>query len=333
MSKHILVIGSGSVGKRHARNLHALGCRISSTDPRGDRLAELAAETPVVSQFATVEEALRAGTDYAGAVVGSPPSVHVAQTKVCLAAGIPVLLEKPVAPSLEDAADLATAARASAVPVLLGYTWRWWPPLRRVHELLAAQAVGPLRYVQFHMSAHLADWHPWERYQDFFMASQALGGGALLDESHWIDLALWLFGLPTLLSARIEKLSDLAIDSDDNVDMLMVYPDNLRVSVHLDIYGRPHEKFIRFVGEGGTLLWSADPNRVLVGHESAGWTSVEDFACERNDMFVAVAEEFIGMLDGAPSTTCTLDDGLRVLKVIETARRSSADGRAVVLDA
>jgi predicted dehydrogenase len=41
------------------------------------------------------------------------------------------------------------------------------------------------------MSAHLADWHPWERYQDFFMAQAALGGGALLDESHFLDLMLW----------------------------------------------------------------------------------------------------------------------------------------------
>jgi len=333
LSKHILVVGSGSIGKRHARNLHALGCRISSIDPRNDRLAELAAETPVEGQFATVEDALRAGTAYDGAVIGSPPSVHVAQTIVCLQARMPVLLEKPVAPTLEAATRLTDAARATAVPVLLGYTWRWWPPLRRVRELLGAQAIGPLRHVQFHMSAHLADWHPWERYQDFFMASRALGGGALLDESHWIDLALWLFGLPAALSARVEKLSDLAIDSDDNVDMLMVYPDNLRINVHLDIYGRPHEKFIRFVGEGGTLLWSADPNRVSVGHESIGWTSVEDFTCERNDMFVAVVEEFLDVLGGAPVTTCTLEDGLRVLKVIEAARAASAEGRTVTLDA
>ena len=58
-----------------------------------------------------------------------------------------------------------------------------------------ANAVGGLRHARFVMSAHLADWHPWERYQDFFMASRDQGGGALLDESHFIDLMLWFFGV------------------------------------------------------------------------------------------------------------------------------------------
>ena len=42
----------------------------------------------------------------------------------------------------------------------MGYTWRWWPPLRKVRELLSEGAIGTIRHVQFHMSAHLADWHP-----------------------------------------------------------------------------------------------------------------------------------------------------------------------------
>ena len=86
---------------------------------------------------------------------------------------------------------------------------------------LIASGVRPDRIlsVTFTMSAHLADWHPWERYQDFFMSNAAMGGGALLDESHWLDLMLWFFGMPDRLFAKIEKLSDLEIETDDNVDM------------------------------------------------------------------------------------------------------------------
>ncbi len=50
--KHIPIIGSGSVGKRHARNLSALGCRISCVDPRAERRDELAQETAIVGSFA-----------------------------------------------------------------------------------------------------------------------------------------------------------------------------------------------------------------------------------------------------------------------------------------
>lgn len=331
MQPHLLIIGSGSVGKRHARNFSALGCRISCTDPRLDRIAALSAETPIVGGFTSVEDAL-ATTKFDGGIICSPPHVHVSQAEACLNAGLPVLLEKPVCSNLTDACRLANTQKRMGVPLLLGYTWRWWPPLGRVRVLLDKQAVGALRHVRFVMSAHLADWHPWERYQDFFMAKRELGGGALLDESHWTDLACWMFGEPETVNARVEKLSDLDIDSDDNVDMVLTYQKGLRVSLHLDLYGRPHEKSITFVGEAGTIRWSADPNHVAVGHGMTGWDSVEHFKCERNDMFIAVAQEFMSMLSGECLARCTLADGVIVLRVIEAARRSSLEGRTVRMD-
>ena len=198
-------------------------------------------------------------------------------------------------------------------------------------QLLDEGQIGTLRHVQFHMSAHLADWHPWEDYREFFMAKRELGGGALLDESHWIDLMLWLFGMPTEVSGRVERISDLQIDCDDNVDLLFAYANGLRVTMHLDLYGRPHEKFIRFVGADGTLLWSADPNRTAIGHTLSQTWHTETHLCERNDMFVALAREFVGVLGGAPVRTCTIEDGVKVLQVIEAARKASASRCSVAV--
>jgi predicted dehydrogenase len=330
MAPHILIIGSGSVGKRHARNLAALGCRISCVDPRAERRAELAAETPVVGAYATAEEGLQAGELY-GVVVASPTAYHPANTIAALEAKLPVLLEKPVAKTAAEARTMLAAEERTGVPVLLGYTWRWWPPLRRLRALLEEKTVGTLRHVQFHMSAHLADWHPWEPYQEFFMASAAQGGGALLDESHWIDQMVWLFGRPQQLIGRVEKISDLDIDADDNVDVLAMFANGLRVSLHLDLYGRPHEKFIRFVGEGGTLIWSADPNRIALSSDAAQNWKEQIFTHERNDMFVEVAKEFLEVVAGRAEPSCTLAEGVGVMELIEAIRTSSKDGRAVAV--
>ena len=95
------------------------------------------------------------------------------------------------------------------------------------------------------------------------MASSALGGGALLDESHWIDLMLWFFGRPQKLFSKIDKISSLEIETDDNVDMIAYFKDHLQVNLHLDLYTRPHEKSIQFVGESGTLIW--EPNQIRIG--------------------------------------------------------------------
>ncbi len=248
-----------------------------------------------------------------------------------LEAGIPVLLEKPLAAHLADGLRLDHALKKSSVGVLLGYTWRWWPALARARELIREGSVGTVRHVQFNMAAHLADWHPWERYQDFFMASKAQGGGALLDESHWLDLMVWFFGMPTRLFARVGRISDLQIETDDCVDMVVEYGGGMRVTLHLDLIARPHDKSIRFVGERGTLVWTAEPNRIAVAHEAEAKWQTESFEGERNDMFMAVAREFMDVMDGAQPRTCTVADGVRVMGLVEVARISNEEGRMVAL--
>ena len=324
---HVLVIGSGSAGRRHARNLDALGCRISAVDPRADRLEEIGSEVPLVGSFAEASAAIAAG-GFDGAVVASPTAFHVEQTLQAVDAGIPTLLEKPMAMDLHSAQRLHEVAATKQVPVLLGYTWRWWPALRRVRSLLQEGSIGRVLHVRCTMSAHLEDWHPWEPYQEFFMSSRALGGGALLDESHWIDLVIWLFGRPARVFATIDRLSDLDIDTDDNVDLLLDYEGGTRTVLHLDIHGRPHERSLTISGQTGTIAWSDTPNAVRVGRGAAHWVS-ENFDDERNDMFVGVAEDFLSMLrDGVPPP-CTLTDGLEVMRIIDAARRSDREGTIV----
>ena len=326
---HILIVGAGSVGLRHGRNLTALGCTVSGMDPKPDRRAAFAGEFGG-NTFEDLDSALGAG-GLDGVAVCSPTRFHVEQCLPALENGLPVLLEKPVAKTLDEAEVLAKAMERTGTPLLLGYTWRWWPPLAKVRALLAENAVGAIRYVDFTMSAHLEDWHPGEPLAEFFMSSAELGGGALLDESHWVDLMLWFFGMPETLSARVEKISDLEITSDDNVDMMIGFANGLRANVHLDLYGRPHRKSIRFIGEGGTILWSETPNQIAVCTEAGENWREERFDCERNDMFLGVAREYLAVLGGAPVRTCSIEDGLSVMTMLEAARQSQAEGRRIML--
>lgn len=327
-SRRLLVIGAGSAGRRHARNLGGLGATIACFDPRADRREEALRELGTVEVFDDLDRALAAS--WSGAVIASPPSFHVDQAIQCLERGIPLLLEKPVAPDLRSALRLREAASRHSIPVLLGYTYRWWPPLLHLRERIRANVVGPLRHARFVMSAHLADWHPWERYQDFFMASRELGGGALLDESHFIDLMHWLFGAPEAVAGYVEHISTLDISTDDNVDVIARYPDGLRVTIHLDLFGRPHQRSIAVVGEGGSLECLFDPNLVresVTGREAATMT----FDCERNDMFLAEAREFLNALNNRGDRSCSLEDGVNVLRSVEAIRRSSDEQRTVRL--
>ncbi len=333
-SPYILIVGIGSAGRRHAKNLSSLGASIACFDPRPDRLSQAQAElTSIINVYDSFKRVVSDVDHFAGVVIASPPSFHVEQALTFLECGIPVLLEKPIAPDLPSGLRLEKAVRASAVPVLLGYTYRWWPPFVELRQRLSQKVLGPLRHARFVMSAHLADWHPWERYQDFFMAKREMGGGALLDESHFIDLMLWLFGMPELISGRVEHISQLEITGDDNVDLLAIYPGNFRVSIHLDLYGRPHEKSVTVVGEDGTLQCLFDPHLLRFSSDAEGDWQATRFRCERNDMFMAEVREFLDLLtcdkDFVP--TCTIADGVQVLRCVEAVKLSSQYERTISL--
>ena len=287
------------------------------------------AELPIRASFPAFDQAVARAESYHGVVIASPPSFHVDQSIAFAGHGVPILLEKPVSPDLEAALRLEKAVTDTGTPLLLGYTYRWWPPLIEMRKRLSEGVVGTLRHARFLMSAHLADWHPWERYQDFFMASRELGGGALLDESHFIDLMIWLFGRPAAIIGWVEHLSSLEITSDDNVDLLAEYSGKFRVSIHLDLYGRPHEKSVTVVGEQGTLHCGFDPPILRHSAEASGNWKTTTFQCERNDMFFSVAREFLDMIGGRRELTCRLADGIEVMRVVEMARTVTRERRAV----
>ena len=89
MNPHILIIGSGSAGKRHAQNLATLGCRISAFDPREDRLAEIHQKTKCVHTSSSLDEVLTKDI-FNGAVIASPPVFHIAQGIKLIQKGIPI---------------------------------------------------------------------------------------------------------------------------------------------------------------------------------------------------------------------------------------------------
>lgn len=330
--KHLLVVGAGSVGKRHLRNFSSLGCLVSALDPRPDRLAEAAQAAPIVEGFASLEAALSQSSTFSGVVICSPPRFHVAQALAALELDLPVYLEKPASTDAGSAARLRDAVASARAPLLLGYTFRWWEPLRELKSRLEQKVIGQVLHVRGVMSAHLADWHPWERYQEFFMASKELGGGALLDESHLVDLMLWLFGAPDRLFAKVERLSSLEIDTDDNVDAWFSFAGGMRLSLHLDLYGRPHERSITVTGERGTLFWSFDHNCLRFSASAGPEWEDKRFSCERNDMFVSAAKEFLQVIETGQEPFCSARDGYEVLRLIEAMRQSSATGRVVVLN-
>jgi predicted dehydrogenase len=114
------------------------------------------------------------------------------------------------------------------------------------------------------------------------------------------------------------------------VDILVRYASGERVNLHLDLIGRPHERSITAIGEAGTLVYSYEDNVILHGTRGEQVWDKQAFKCERNDMFMEVARDYIDMINGRLiNKRCTVEDGVAALGIVDACRQSSAEGRTV----
>ncbi|MCI0560396.1 MAG: Gfo/Idh/MocA family oxidoreductase [Nitrososphaera sp.] len=310
MNKHILIIGGGSIGKRHAKNLAVSGCVVSVVDPRKDRRDEL---DLYVNRYESLSHVHL--IDFAGVVIATPPACHLEQCLWAAMAGLPILCEKGITLDINEARQIQRVVDEYKIPFLMGYTWRWWPTLNWLFNEYM-QRIQPLRHVEMRMCAHLEDWHPWEPLKDFYIATR----GGVKNENHWIDVMLWQFGLPADCDIYTGKTSSLDITQDDTLSLFAQYR-GFNVNIHLNLFARPHERSIRLVGEGGTLKWT--PNLTVFCDSPEGqwsdkgpdWQMLSATDYDRNTMFLHEMTHFLEVIDGA-KPQCTVQDGVRVIELL-----------------
>jgi len=130
-----------------------------------------------------------------------------------------------------------------------------------VRQMIREGAVGRVLSLRGTFSQNLRDWHPWEGL-NFFMSSKAQGGGVLLEETHLVDLCRWLVGEITQVMGLNGAWSSLkeepAFDVDDLAEFIAQFESGAVGSLHMDLYGRYHQKRVEVIGDDATLFWEYD---------------------------------------------------------------------------
>jgi len=324
----VMVLGCGSIGKRHIGNLRTLGVeQIVAVDPREDRRQEVLERFGVTSSFASLEEALSEDLD--AAILCLPTAFHIEPAMELARRNVHIFMEKPISHTMEGVDGLIEAVTERDLVMVVGYIFRWAPTLRKVKELLNAGEIGKVLSVRSENSTYLPDWHPWEDYRDFYMSKKDQGGGVLLDSSHTIDWCHWLFGDIKSVYCLGDHVSNLEIDTDDIAEMVVRFESGVFGSIHLDMLGRVGRKNLEVIGSKGTLLWDFSKRDVEVYHgDEKRWDVypvTEDFA----QCYVEEMRDFLTRAQGQGERSSLVTEGRHTMLVIEAARESSRTGRAI----
>jgi predicted dehydrogenase len=322
------VLGCGSIGKRHVRNLLLLGQKdVLAFDPREDRRAE--AEALGVATTGSIDAVWDAKPE--AVLVTSPSKLHVGTALAAAERGVHMFIEKPVSDVHDAHLDrLVAIAREKKLVTLVGCNLRFHPGLANAKRVLDEKRLGRVVSCRAEFGQYLPDWHPWEDYRKGYSARKDLGGGVVLDAIHELDYVRWLMGEVVSVGALAGHLSHIEIDTEDTASILLRFASGAFGEVHLDYVQRTYTRSCQIVGDEGTLAWEfgkLGEVRVFEAKTKA-WEVISGPAgWEPNTMYVDEMRHFLSCLEGrekphqdVAEATAVLDVALAVKESAETSK-------------
>ncbi len=333
--RSILVIGTGGIARRHFHGLREVGgANIGIVEPHADRRTEAAEAYGIEHAFADIADADLAAWD--AAFICAPAHVHVPLARACAEAGLPFLLEKPLAVSMQGVDELVELVSSRELFARVAYVRRVSPESAAFVERIRAGEVGIPRMCYVNSSQDYRKYRP--DYQTTYYAKKAMGGGVILDaSSHMIDLLLWMFGPVAEVSCMYDRLVFEGTETEDSALISLRFVSGAMAQLTQNQFQKPNCATIEVAGTKAnlkmdcidcTISFADDDSRRWETTDYLGGKAFWDF---HNDRFRLQTEAFFAGLDGKPCCLATLEDARHNLQIALAAKKSYDTKRIVVL--
>lgn len=343
----IAVVGAGAIGRAHARLL--------ARKPGDARLAAIVDPTPASREFAAelgapwFEDiaALLASARPEGAILATPNDTHLPLSAPLLRARIPVLVEKPIASTLEDARALSTAAREAGVPLVVGHHRRHNPIIKAARDALSRAAIGRIVAVTV-----MATFLKPDDYFDLEWRRHRPGGGPILiNLIHEIDLVRHLCGEITSVQALTSN-AVRAFEVEDTAAALMRLSNGALVTLTLsdtaaapwcwDLISREAAHYPPQPARANSHYIAGTEGALTLPHleiwryaRVSGWhepLSVESAPYAPGDPYLEQIAHFVRVIRGLEAPLVSAEDATLTLRATLAVEKSAREGRSVSLE-
>jgi predicted dehydrogenase len=321
----VLVIGCGSIGRRHIANLRTLGVEtVFAYDP--DVTVCKASIDLGALPVASLEEGLSKSPS--AVAVCSPPDSHLDLATQALESGAHLFIEKPIAPSSTRVGEVTKLAESRNRVLMVGYNLRFQAGLQKVKQLIDANAIGEIISIRAEFGYSLPLWRPGTDYRDGYFARESSGGGILLDASHELDYLIWLGGDPASVYALVDHKSALEIETEDVALLLMRLKSGALAEVHLDVIDSQYTRRCKIIGGGGTIEWDFNGG-VTINRIGESYSEIFPIDVDLNQMYLDEMNHFIGCIDGTEIPPVGGAHAQRLMELVESAKLSSKERREI----
>lgn len=317
--KKILVVGYGSVGKRHVNNL-LLNKNLEIIICTKQRNLEFPNNVKI---YNSLNEALREKPEIG--FITNETSYHIPIAKKLAYYGLDLFIEKPLSNSFSGVDYLLKTVKKNRLITQMGCNFRFHPCLQKMKSIIDSGKLGRILSVQVESGSYLPDWHPYEDYRRSYAARKDLGGGIVLTCIHEIDYLYWFFGDVKEVFSMTGKFSDLHTTAEDMSAIILKFKKNIIAEVHLDYFQRPDFKRCKIKGTNGIIQWDSDSNEVKFYNKyRKKWIQIIKITnFQRNQMFIDEIEHFIKCVNSRKSTINDVRQGVDTLEICLAIKKSS----------
>jgi predicted dehydrogenase len=318
----ILLVGLGSIGQRHLRNLRALGITDISVYRSLNRPLQDSNLLEGVRVFTDLKTALLAGQD--AVIICNPTTQHIDVAISAAEYGCNLFIEKPLSHSWERVEELLHIVRERNLVSVVGFDLRFDPGLCKMKILVDEGHIGRVIGIQVQVGQYLPDWRPLEDYRKGVSAHVKTGGGVILDLVHELDYVSWVIGRVSYVSCFADKVSHLEIETEDIAAILLRFENGTIGTVHMDYIQRVPSRTCRIIGDEGTIVWDYYDKKVKwFRADKNDWEEFEYTEFGRNDRFLAEMRHLIACLRREEQPKVDLLTASQVLKLALAAKESA----------
>ncbi len=328
-ANHIALVGLGSIGKRHLGVLRHLRPDLEISVVRSGFGALCAEESLANRTVFSIEQALQKGAR--AFILASPASLHIEQALQCIRGGTShILIEKPLSSDTKKINELLTLAENYRTLIQVGYVLRFDPSLIFFRERAMSRALGKILHVKIECGSYLPDWRLGQDYRESVSARSELGGGVLLELSHELDYAYWLFGPFQDLQARCQKSHSLGLSVEEAAHIVLTNQEGVLISILIDFNRRLPQRRCVIQGTEGELIWDGI-ERFVQWNPLKGYSEVRNFFLERDDLYRAQLINFLECIEKGQKPKVSFEESIEVMKLIDHSRNSDQWGKRVML--
>jgi len=308
----ILIIGCGSAGERHTRNLLSLGQEISVYDTNPERVRKFVKEYGVSDNWKNPD----------AFIICTPPDSHLEYIRKAIDSNAHIFVEKPISNTL-DGIEVINKAKEKNLILQVGYQFRFHPGLRLAKQLLDEGRIGKPLSIRAEFGYYLPYWHPQEDYRNLY----TIRLGIILDSSHEIHYVRWLVGSEVSeVSCFAGHLSSLETQSEDIAEINLRFENNVIGNIHADYIQRGYSRWYKLIGEKGTILWDYNYATVKLFDDKEHHLMHDD-----KDMYLEEMKSFLSCIERKEKPIVDGETGKRVLEIALATKQSSRENKVIEL--